>query len=480
MPKLHSESESSDAPLPIMHGRLADFPADPVVCMRKLQSAHGNLCALQEGSQKIVFVFGPEWNQVVLSDAATFHSQFFAVRGPRNSAQRRLTSGLLSMNGDEHKEHRRMVMGPFQKKVIGHYHESICQMTDDMLKTWSVGETRDMHTEMTHFMLRLTSAIVFGVDQPELAYKIGAMTDRWVHMNHTTGMGAFVSDPQYTENYDRLLAMASELETDIRTMIEIQRANPNPGFDVLSLLIRANGEGARVSDEQLIGHTALIFGAAHLTTAHTLTWTLFLLAQHPSIMRAVHDEIHANIKGSVPAPEEVAKLSLTERVIKESMRVLPASGYSQRITSAPVEMGPFKLPKGTPFVFSQFITHHLPELFPDPETFKPERWLTISPHPYAYLPFGAGPRMCLGAPLAMMTLKTALPTILKRFRLTVVPNSDINGKIVSTMLGPTTPVPMLVSEPDTRFASQPVTGNIHTMVKLTELPAARESIRRAA
>lgn len=465
-----------DSP-PVSQGRLADFSDDPVVCMRALQAAHGNICALEEDSQRIVFVFGPEWNQRVLSDAKTFHSRFFAVRGPRNSPQRRLTSGLLSMNDAQHREHRRMVMGPFQKRSIAHYHEAICALTGDLLDGWRPGEVRDMHGEMTQYMLRVTSAILFGLDEPELAFKIGEMIDRWVSLNHETGIGAFIADARYVDNYERLLQMAAELEVDVQQMIDLQRSNPNPGHDVLSLLIRAHGEEGRISNEQLIGHVALLFGAAHLTTAHSLTWTLFLLAQHPSVMREVYDEITGTVAADIPTPDEVGQLTLLERVLKESMRVLPASGYSQRICAEPVELGPFKLGRGAPVVFSQFITHHLPELFPDPEVFKPERWLEIAPSPYAYLPFGAGPRMCLGGPLAMMTLKTALPMILKRYRLGVVPNSEINGKIVSTMLGPTTSVPMLVSPPDGRFQSAAVTGNIHTMVDLREAPAVQ---RKAA
>ena len=116
-----SAIHSLDAKRLVTQGNLLDFPENPIECMRALYEKHGELAALQDGSQKLVFVFGPRWNQVVLSDSARFHSRFFAIRGPRRSAHRRLTSGLLSMNGPEHKEHRRMVMGPFQKMAIGNH-----------------------------------------------------------------------------------------------------------------------------------------------------------------------------------------------------------------------------------------------------------------------------------------------------------------------------------------------------------------------
>lgn len=471
----------TDANLPVTHGSLMDFPRNPIACMRTLQHAHGPIAALEEDGQRMYFVFSPELNQRVLSDARTFHSRFFAVRGPRSSAQRRITSGLLSMNGDAHKQHRRMVMGPFQKRTIVTYHESISRHVDEMLSGWQPGQIRDIHEEMTQYMLRVTSGILFGLDVPELAYKLGHMIDEWVHMNHETGMGAFLSSPQFLTNYDRLQEMANEIEAEVQQMVHLRRTALAPGGDVLSLLIRAHEEEGRVNDQELVGHITLLFGAAHLTTAHSLTWTLFLLAQHPSVMRELHEELSNDVAGEFPTLEEISELPLLERVIKESMRVLPASAYSQRICAEPVELGPFRLSRGAPVVFSQFITHHLSEIYPEPEVFRPERWLEISPSPYAYLPFGAGPRMCIGAPLAMMTIKTTLPTILKRFRLSVVANSEISGNVVSTMLGPTTSVPMHVAPPDGRFHSSPVSGNIHTMVDLREVrTAAQQPTRRAA
>lgn len=454
--------------LPVTHGRLMDFPDDAVGCLMRLMRAHGHLAALEEDGQRIVFVFGPEWNQRVLSDPQTFHSRFFTVRGPRHSPQRRLTSGLLSMNGQEHRQHRRMLLGPFQKRSIAGYHEQVCKLTAELLDGWHVGETRDIHADMTRFLLRLTSSILFGLDQPELALRIGEMIDRWVHLNHRTGMGAFVSDPMFLQNYKQLLDLAERLEGEIQRMIDLRRADARASNDVLSLLIRAHDEEGLLNDHKLIGHVALLFGAAHLTTAHTFTWTLFLLAQHPGAARQLETELRTAVAGDAPTPEEAAALPVLDRVLKESMRILPASGYSQRITAQEVQLGPFRLPSGAPLVFSQFVTHHLPELYERPEQFRPERWSRIAPSPYAYLPFGNGPRMCIGGPLAVMILKTALPMILKRFRLAVVPGAEINGNIISTMLGPTTPVPMRLHPPDGRFEAAPCVGNIQRMVDLRE------------
>jgi cytochrome P450 len=134
-----AEAGDVNEPLPVTEGRLLDFAEDPMACMLSLRARHGNLAVLEENTQRIVFVFGPEWNQRILSDCETFHSRFFAIRGPRNSAQRRLTSGIMSMNGEAHKEHRRVVKGPFERKALPFHHGPICDLTRGLLDSWKVG-----------------------------------------------------------------------------------------------------------------------------------------------------------------------------------------------------------------------------------------------------------------------------------------------------------------------------------------------------
>lgn len=469
--------EETDAGLPVWQGRLLDFPDDPLACMRGLQAKFGEISAMEEDGQKIYFVFSPEFNHQVLSDGETFQSRFFALRGPRNSSQRRLTGGLLSMNGEQHKRNRRLVMDAFVKKAIGGYLPTIQSLIEELLAEFKPGQERDLNRDMTEYMLRLTSSILFGVDDPEVAYKIGRMVDHWVHLNHELGMGAFVSSPQIAQRYDGLLEFAQELETEMAAMIQLRRQKVGAGQDVLSALIQAHDGQGHISDEELVGQAALIFGAAHLTTAHTLTWTLFLLAQHPSIMSELHAELQRELHGDFPTSEQIDRLPMVERVVKESMRVLPASAYLQRVTSRPTPLGPFSLSSGSSIIFSQFMTHHLPRLYPEPETFRPERWLNITPSPYAYFPFGAGPRMCIGGPLAMVILKAVLPTILRRFKVTVVPYSEVSARIISTMLSPTSSVMFRIDRQDGRFESQPVVGNIQAMVDLREVG---QPLRRAA
>ncbi len=465
--------------VPVSHGSLLQFPEDPIACMRRLQRTHGDLAVLEQDGQRLVFVFSPELNHRVLSDHQVFHSRFFAVRGSRHSAQRRVTAGLLSQNGAEHRDTRRLLKDVFSRRVLPGYHGTICRLTEELLENWQVGDVRDLNAEMVQFMLRMTGALLFGLDDAVFATQLGRLIDHWVHQNHEVGMGALVSAQEFHQKYEKLLETASRLEDSIRLLFERHRRESHESVNVLSLLFEAQASQHQLTDEQLTGHATLLFAAAHLTTAHTFSWTLFLLAQHPAVMERVRQELTDNVAGDRPTPEELERLTYLDQVIRESMRVLPASAYSQRITAAPVTLGSAHLPPGTPVIFSQYITHHREDIYEHPDRFIPERWDQINPTAYEYLPFGAGPRMCIGAPLALAEIRTALTLILRKCHFRIVPQSTINGQVISTMLGPTSTMPAILLERSEIPEVSPISGSIHSLV---ELPpgAALLSSRRAA
>ena len=468
-PKLHSACDG-----PITYGSLSEFPRDPLACMRQLRARHGEAAALEDEGGRLAFVFSPAHVQEVLTDVATYHSQFFAIRGSRNSAQRRVTSNVLSQNGEEHKRARRLMMGPFQKKGLQPYHDVLVKLSGELVASWRPGETRNMFRDMTRHMLHVTSVLLFGCDVEELAYEIGQDIERWVALNHAVGIGAFVPDAKARASYDDLLAAATALEQKVRALIEHRRSAGAAGDDVLSRLISAHDDcGAAMTDAELIGQTTVLFGAAHLTTANTLTWTLFLLAQHPDVASALVEELDAALGGAMPSVGQLDELPLLDAVIKESMRILPASAYSHRVNVRPVQFGDLHLPPGTPIIFSQVITHHMPELFPEPEMFRPERWKTISPSPYAYFPFAAGPRKCIGAGLATMILKLTLTAILQNFRFTVVPGATIDARVNWTMLNPASGMLMRLLPLKAWFADVPVNGSVHDLVDLKAARASR-------
>lgn len=475
-------ASATNATAPVIeHVDLAAFSRNLLHEIRRLHLTHGPVAVVQDGGQQVAFLFSPELNQQVLSDTTRYQARFFAVRGSKNSAQRRLSGGLLSMNGGQHRRNRRMVKEPFSRRSISTYAETITDLTDKLLATWKPGDTLDMAEEMRRYMLQVTSTLLFGLDDPALALHLGDMIATWVTLNDELGAGALVSSESFNDRYEHLLAHAKLLEREILQLIHRRRDSQVLGDDVLSILVRSHDDEGGLSDEELIGQTAVLFSAAHMTTAHSLAWTLFLLAEHPSVMQRLWDEwlLQGEPAAARAFDEQSSEwdvgegqseaTTLLERVIKESMRLLPASAYSQRINVEAVELGPHWLPRGTGIVFTPLVTHRLPEIYPEPDQFLPDRWLTLHPSPYAYHPFGAGARMCIGGPLALEIIRIALRRILTRFRLSVLPGAEISAHVESTMLVPTHGVPMIVAEPDGHFTAAAITGNVHQLVDLVEL-----------
>lgn len=471
--------------LPIARVDFGEFSRNLLDNFRGLHSKFGPIAAIEDGGQRIVFLFSPEYNQQILSDTERFHARFFTIRGPKRSAQRRVTSGLLAMNGEQHRRNRRIVKEPFGLRAISTYGDTIVRITDLLLDRWQPGDVRDIAEEMRQYMLRLTSTLLFGLDDPDTACRLGDMIANWVTLNHEVGVGALVPNDRFLDGYEQLLRYAEVLETEVLALIRRRREEGGQGKDVLSILVRSHDEEGGLSDEELVGQAAVLFAAAHLTTAHSLAWTLFLLAQHPKVTTDLADEFRRGAgaadmpraDGSLPKGEE---LSLLDRVIKESMRVLPPSAYSQRMTTEAVQIGRLQLSRGTGIVFTPLIVHHLAELYPEPERFLPDRWINLRPSPYAYHPFGGGPRLCIGAPLATAIIRVALRRILSRYRLKVVPGSEIAAHVESTMLFPTHGVPMEIHAADGNYSASPVLGNIHELVDLSAIGNDSAAARTAA
>jgi cytochrome P450 len=455
-----SINRPSPQTLPIVPLRMSQFAGDVLGTLLRLHDQFGPLAAIEDGDQRLVFLFDPALNHQVLRDTQTYNVRFFPIRGPKRSSQRRLTCGLLGMNGPQHVRNRRIVKEPFGLRAISSYRLTIEEITDRWLDRWQFGTTIDLADEMTRYMLAMTSSLLFGMDDYGGACRLGEQIAEWVALMHDIGVGALVPDDAFGQRYEELLSVAESLEVSVTDLIARRRQTQRdlkhtPRTDVLSLLLRGHAESEQLSDEELIGQTCVLFGAAHMTTAHSLTWTLLLLMQHPHVAREVYRESLA--------PGEDSPIVL-QRAIKESMRVLPASAYSQRITNNRVKLGPLECPRGTPVVFTPLITHRLPELYANPRRFDPDRWLSISPSPYEYLPFGGGSRMCIGGPLAMEILRIAVPRMLLRFGMQIAPHAQIDARVHGTMLGPVSACPVELREADGEFQSVELAGNLATLV----------------
>ena len=449
------------------------FFRDPVGCMSRLYQRHGPLVALGpiafgEPTKLHVLAIGPAHNRQVLGNPAIFRTTGQFIRGPENSAQRRIRYGLTRMTGADHKRQRQLVMPPFHKKAVDGYHELIRELTTQMLHRWRPGRI-DVHREMRELTRQVAGQILFGHNR-EVASRLGRMLEDWQRRNFSSAVWLFPVNWPGTM-YRRLLKLAETIEEEILAVIDSRRANGAANLDVLSLLIAARDqENRRMSNRELVGQATILFGASFETTAATLTWTIFLLAQHPAVMEKLMEELDSLLQGEPPEKEQLSQLSYLDWVIKESMRILPPVPFTIRATDMDkTTLGPLLLLHGTRVICSHYLTHRLPHLYPRPAHFEPERWRDLDPTQYEYLPFSAGPRACIGAMFAWQVLKVSLALILQRFRFTIVPGARVDRVVRITMV-PRWGLPAIISPNDRKFTASKVGGEIHQMV---ELPTVR-------
>ncbi len=369
------------------------------------------------------------------------------------------------MNGDQHRRQRRLVLPAFHRRRVETYRDQMVALTARMLDGWRVGRRLNIAGEMQQLTLCIATATLFGLDATQEAGSVGRLIHQWMALNESIGV-LLLPRPWPGTPLRRLLALSEQIEARILTMIGQKRADLAGQNDVLAMLIQARDEdGAALTDTDLIGQAGLIFIAGHETSSNALTWTLFLLSQHPRVLADVLDELAGALRGDAPTVEQLDRLPLLERVIKESMRLLPPATFMMRVSTAPFELGPYALPSGATVTLSPYITHHMPALYPEPERFLPERWLTIDPSVYEYVPFGAGPHMCLGATFATMEIKIVLAMLLQRYQLALSPGARIDRRVKITM-SPKYGMPMLVAPRGERLQPGAVRGNIREMVEL--------------
>jgi cytochrome P450 len=217
-------------------------------------------------------------------------------------------------------------------------------------------------------------------------------------------------------------------------IIALKRAQGRTGSDMLSMLLASRDEsGGTLTDDEVIGHVGVIFAAGHETSANPLLWTLFLLSQHPQIACDLVDELKGVLHGEPPTTEQLTRLPLLDCVVKESLRVLPPVPIHPRHICESGELQGYTLPAGSEIFVSIYHLHHDPNLFDDPQTFRPSRFFGEKPSPYVYNPFSAGPRMCIGAAFATLEIKIILAMLLQRFRIVPVPGRPINRRVAITM-----------------------------------------------
>lgn len=433
-------------PIPLIGARanLLRFFSDPIGHLLRLERRYGSVAALTAGDPSFVCAFGAEHNHAVLSDPASFRN-FVQVPFPvpADSAASRVFKGIMSMNGDEHRRHRRLLQPLLGKAAVASYAADIVGVTDRFCDRWSAGDPFDVMDGMAELTISVSMRCLFGLDASDDTHALGPLGLRLLGL-FSSPLTLLLPVNLPGTPYAQFLACCDRVEASVRGLIREHRSGHSRGRDVLSLLLRArDDEAGGLTDDEVIAHVVSMIFAGQDTVAATLAFTLILLSQHPDVLADIEAELDAVLRGAPPTGDDLARLPLLDAVIDESMRVLPAiviSLFRQPVTER--RLGPYVLPAGSLVVLSPLVTHRDPDVFPEPLRFRPQRWAAIKPGPYEYMPYGAGPRMCMGAVFAAHLLRTQLAMILQRFRPVLQSGTRIDTQVRAANLGTRAAVPL--------------------------------------
>lgn len=408
------------APLPVV-GNILQFRRDQLAFVAGLQRSYGGMATFYLAQQPVVLFSRPE------------HVRYFLTEHPRNFTNREfvaglrqvLGDGLLTSDGEYHRQQRRLVQPAFHKRRVESYAATMVRYTRDLLETWRTGATVDMAVAMRDLTLRIVGKALFdvdlAVDRPDLGQMFTDVIENPTQLRYS--LRSLPIDLPFTP-YHRNVAARRALDDYVFGLIALRRAEGRDTGDVLSMLLRAQDDGVMMTDRQVRDQAMTFFAAGHETTANALSWTFYLLSEHPRVLERLRAELAGTLGGRDPQVDDLARLHYLDWVVTESMRLYPPAWTQGRRAVDAFELDGYRLPAGTFCMFSQWVIHRLPEIWGDPGTFRPERWDPERGQKVpqgAYFPFGGGPRMCIGMPFAQLEARLLLATILQRYAPRLVP-----------------------------------------------------------
>ena len=362
--------------------------------------------------------------------------------------------GLFTSNGELWRRQRKLLAPLFTPRALEAYADDMVECARRTVDAWADGQELSLATETTRLTMGVAGKTLFDADTFSEADEIGhALTvalawTGWIMarpfaVSHVISRRALVRLAAKTGGATRTfledaarrmqgpVALVGErgrelsravtfLDNHVQTMIdERRRASGRPGrSDLLTRLLEAKDEdGASMSDRQVRDEVLTLFVAGHETTATGLAWTLYYACREPEVYAAMERE--ADAVGDSPRASDLPRLDVCLRAFKEALRLAPPVYVFGRDSREPVTIGGYALPQPTNVMVSPWALHHSPRLWSDPERFDPDRFLPAAEaarHRYSYLPFGAGPRVCLGSHFGYMEAQFALAVLMRRYR----------------------------------------------------------------
>lgn len=377
---------------------------DPVRFLEDCQERYGQAVTIRLlGFGRTVWVIDPEAVRTMHANPEDLPGGPAAniieeIVGPNSPTQ---------VDGEPHQRLRRLLSPAFHKESIAHHIEAFGRATENEIATWAPGQTLALKPAMERITLDVILRAVLGLDDRERRERMADAVDRVRSQALLASLGTWVRrDLGRFSPWGRFLRHKQELDRLIYEEIDARQGSANGGYDMLSMLLRAqDSQGDYLSRDELRDQVKALIMGGHETGATALTWAVGLLLHHPAELEWVLAEARDG------------GYSYTEAAFREAMRLRPPILALGRITQRPVEIGGWKLPPGIRVWAPASLIHRQPEVYEDPDSFRPERLLASAPEHGAWLPFGGGPHRCIGAGFARIETRIILQTMLGQTRL---------------------------------------------------------------
>ncbi|HEX2062266.1 MAG TPA: cytochrome P450 [Thermoanaerobaculia bacterium] len=427
---IQAKSVEAVPPSPPGHFLLGHLPElrDILGFYTRCKRDYGDVVRLSMAGWPSFLVSHPDAIETVL---VTNHRNFVKHRFFWRHVTSLFGSGLLTSEGAHWVRQRKLIQPAFHRDRIHAYGAVMADCAEQMLDGWRDGETRDVHAEMMRVTMAIVVRTLFGTDVSSA--DAAAVSDAFnaaidqiaVRFRRPVKIPDWIPLPANVK-FNRGVR---ELDRLIHGFIRAKRASPERGDDVLSMLVDAKDEsGAAMSDAQVRDEAITLFLAGHETTAIALSWTMYLVSQHPEVEAKLHAELDAVLQDRPPSAGDAKRLEYTERVVVESMRIFPPAYGFGREAVEECEVGGYRVPAGATIHIFPWLVHRDARWYADPERFDPDRWkgdFAKTLPAFAYLPFGGGPRRCIGHAFAMMEAVLLTAAIYRRFSLRLAPGHPV-------------------------------------------------------
>jgi cytochrome P450 len=420
--------------LPLL-GSLPALIRDPMAFYRSMSLDYGPLAYTRLGPKRFYTV-----NEPALVEEFLVGQQRSYVKDPiTHSLIALVGQGLLTSEGELWRRQRKLAAQPFAPKRLAGYEGSMVEAARRAFASYADGEPRDFHRDMMQLTLEIVGRTLLGVSTNEQSESIAEALEASLSYfeERIYSWGRLLPEGFPTPRRRRFLRRKAELDRVVRAIIERCRREDAQADYLLARLVRARTEGNEaMSEQQLLDEALTMVLAGHETTALAMLFATYSLCVNPEVAARLRTEVDDVLQGRPASAADLERMPFLDAVVRETLRLYPPAYAFGREIVSPIELHGYTIDKGSVVIVSPFGMHRNPQFFPDPERFEPARWLApeASALPrFAYLPFGGGPRICIGNHFAQLELGLVLATLVQQLEVQLLPGFELELAPVLTL-----------------------------------------------